>query len=101
VLPWVDRHPNVKLAWSLKESAAPLAEAVGRGLARVAEKDLWVGKRLDIEEPLADAVRAGWKRVGVVTCGPDGMCDDTKALVATAARRGGVTFDLEVHAYSW
>lgn len=100
VLPWVDNHPNVKLAWSVKESGALLVDAVGRVLARVAEKDVRVGRRLDIEELLAEEARVGWKRVGVV-CGPDGILDDVRALAMAAARREGVAFELEVHAYSW
>jgi hypothetical protein len=101
ILPWVDNHPNVKLAWSVKEYATPLTEAVGKVLARVEEKDVRIGCRLDIEELLAEEVRVGWKHVGVVACGPDGLCDDTRALVAAVARRGDAHFELEVHAYSW
>jgi hypothetical protein len=101
ILPWIDNHPNVKLAWSVKESAAPLVEAVGKVLARVVEKDLRIGHRLDIEELIAQEARAGWKRIGVVACGPDGMCDVTRALVVAAANRGDADFELEVHSYSW
>ncbi|KAH8130726.1 hypothetical protein ACSS6W_006603 [Trichoderma asperelloides] len=101
ILPWIDSHPNVKLAWSVKEYASPLVDSVSKVLDRVVEKDVRIGHRLDIEELLAEDTQAGWKRIGVVACGPDGMCDDTRALVTAAAKRGNAQFELEVHAYSW
>lgn len=101
VLPWIDHHPNVKLAWSVKEAAAPLVKALDKVLARVTEKDVRIGSRLDIEELLAEEARMGWKRVGVLACGPEGMCDDTRAMVGAVAKRGDIDIELEVHAYSW
>ncbi|KAL5093143.1 hypothetical protein Trisim1_011933 [Trichoderma cf. simile WF8] len=101
ILPWVDSHPNVKLAWSVKEYASPLVDSVRKVLDRVVEKDLRIGHRLDIEDLLMEEAQAGWKRIGVVACGPDEMCDDTRALVTAVAKRGEAQFELEVHAYSW
>lgn len=101
ILPWIDNHPNVKLAWSVKEYASPLVDSIGKVLDRVVEKEVRIGHRLDIEELLAEDAQAGWKRIGVVVCGPDGMCDDTRASVTAAAKRGDAQFELEVHAYSW
>lgn len=101
VLPWIDHHPNVKLAWSIKQSAAPLKDAVGDVLARVIEKDVRMGQRLDVKDLIAKEVQAGWSRVGVVACGPRGMCDDVRATVAATARHGNTAFELEVHGYSW
>ncbi|KKP01903.1 ferric reductase transmembrane component 3 [Trichoderma harzianum] len=101
ILPWVDNHPNVKLAWSIKECASPLVDSVRKVLDRVIEKDVRIGHRLDIEDLLMEESQAGWKRIGVVVCGPDGMCDDTRALVTEMAKCGEAQFELEVHAYSW
>lgn len=101
ILPWVDNHPNVKLAWSVKEYASPLVDSVRQVLDRVVEKDVRIGHRLDIEDLLMEEAQAGWKRIDVVVCGPDGMCEDTRALVTAVAKRGEAQFELEVHAYSW
>ncbi|KAM0459101.1 hypothetical protein ACHAO4_002492 [Trichoderma viride] len=101
ILPWIDSHTNVKLAWSVNEYASYLVESVSKVLDRVVEKEVRIGRRLDITELLAVDAQAGWRRIGVVTCGPEGMCDDTRALVTAAAKRGDAQFELEVHAYSW
>ena len=37
----------------------------------------------------------------VVTCGPGGLCDDVRAAVVAAAKRGPTVFELEEDAYSW
>lgn len=88
ILPWIDSHPNVKLAWSVNEYASYLVESVSKVPDRVVEKEVRIGRRLDIEELLAEDAQAGWRRIGVVTRGPKRMCDDTRALVTAAAKRG-------------
>jgi hypothetical protein len=50
---------------------------------------------------LAEEEAAGWSRVGVVVCKPGELCDDVRAAVTTAAKKGRVVFELEVDAYSW
>ena len=101
LLPWVARHWNVKLCWGVKESARCLVDAIAEPLSAIAEKDVRVGRRLDLEELLAEEVNAGWHRVGVVVSGPGGLCDDARAAVAAAGRAGKTVFELEVDAYSW
>jgi hypothetical protein len=101
ILPWIDSHPNVKLAWSVNGYASYLVESVSKVLDRVVEKEVRIGRRLDITELLAEDAQAGWRRIGVVTCGPEGMCYDTRVLVTEAAKRGDAQFELEVHAYGW
>ncbi|RSM00395.1 hypothetical protein CEP52_009120 [Fusarium oligoseptatum] len=101
LLPWVTRHRNIKLCWSVKETASCLVEAVDEALSEIAEKDLRVGERLDIAQILAEEEAAGWTRVGIVVCGPGGLCDDVRAAVTTAAKKGPAVFELEVDAYSW
>jgi len=99
VLPWAYNHWNVKLAWSVSESARLLVEAVE--LSGVMAKDVRVGSRFDVKELIAEEVDAGWDRVGVVVSGPGGLCDDVRAAVVAAGRRGKTVFELEVDAYSW
>lgn len=103
LLPWTRAHWNTKLAWSVRESAGVLVDALDGALAAVADRDVRVGRRLDITALLADEVEAGWGRVGVVVSGPGGLCDDVRAAVAAAGRRaaGRTVFELEVDAYSW
>ncbi|KAL8372553.1 hypothetical protein RB595_002067 [Gaeumannomyces hyphopodioides] len=84
-------HPNAKLYWALREDAVGLARDLQGALAGV-DKEVRVG-RLDVAAILEH--EAGWKRVGVVVCGPAGLCDDVRALVA---KRG---WELQVEAYSW
>ncbi|KFH48301.1 Ferric reductase transmembrane component-like protein [Hapsidospora chrysogenum ATCC 11550] len=95
-------HPNVKLCWSLKQSAECLLDALQGALEGVADKDVKVGSRTDIEGLLRSEAEAGWTRIGVVACGPGGLCDDVRAAVARAGRRTRKTiFELHVDAYSW
>lgn len=103
VLPWVDNHPSVKLAWGLKESARCLVAAMEGVLGRIAEEDkeVSVGARLDVDGLLTKEIRAGWARIGVVACGPGGLCDDVRAAVVAAGRKHKTVFVLEVDAYSW
>ncbi|KAM7205866.1 putative ferric reductase transmembrane component [Rhypophila sp. PSN 637] len=102
LLPWVANHENIKVAWSLKESARCLVSEVDCALSRVQEREVRIGNRLDFDDLLAQEVAAGWKKVGVVVSGPDGMCDDVRAAVVAAGRNGGHTeFELEVDAFTW
>lgn len=40
--------------------------------------------------------------MGIVVCGPGGLCDDVRAAVVCASKLGqGTEFELEVEAYSW
>ncbi|KAI1089725.1 ferric reductase like transmembrane component-domain-containing protein [Rostrohypoxylon terebratum] len=101
LLAWTDKHPNVKLAWSVRAAAAPLVVDLGAALARVADKLVLVGERLDVSALLAHEVSAGWERVGVVVCGPGGLCDDVRQAVVTFGRREKTVFELEVDAFTW
>lgn len=101
LLPYAAQHWNVKLSWSVKESAKCLVEAVGGALGGIAERDVRIGNRLNVHELLADELDSGWHRIGVVVSGPGGLCDDVRAAVATVGRKGNTVFVLEVEAYSW
>ncbi|KAK0701275.1 ferric reductase-like transmembrane component [Lasiosphaeris hirsuta] len=99
VLPYAYSHWNVKLAWSVSESARCLAEAVD--LSGVSSKEVYVGSRLDIYKLVYDEADSGWGRIGVVASGPGGFCDDVRAAVTAAGRKGTTVFELEIDAYSW
>ncbi|KAK6499855.1 hypothetical protein TWF481_010212 [Arthrobotrys musiformis] len=101
VLPFVHNHWNVKLAWSVRESAVCLVNDLEPILSATTDKAVQVGSRLQIEQLIAQEVEAGWKRVGVVVSGPGGLCDDARAAVIKAAKLGTTEFELEVEAYSW
>jgi hypothetical protein len=99
ILPWAYQHWNVKLVWSVSESARCLTEAIDLG--GVADKEVRVGRRFNVDELVDGEAVAGWERVGVVVSGPGSLCDDVRAAVAAAGRRAKTVFELEVDAYSW
>ncbi|KAK4182521.1 hypothetical protein QBC35DRAFT_509835 [Podospora australis] len=103
VLPWVDSHPRVRLTWTVKESAKCLVASMEGVLGRIADEDIIVrvGERFDIMELLHQEIEAGWKRVGVVVCGPVSLCDDARAAVTEAGRGHRTVFVLEVDAFAW
>ncbi|KAL7629722.1 hypothetical protein AAE478_001245 [Parahypoxylon ruwenzoriense] len=92
---------NTKLFWSLKTSSAPLLQDLSLALDSAPEKDILVGKRLDVEALLEQEARVGWHRVGVVVCGPQGLCDAVRAAVVRCGRKGKTVFELEIDAFSW
>ncbi|KAH6681031.1 ferric reductase transmembrane component 4 [Plectosphaerella plurivora] len=101
LLPLARAHPNVRLCWTVRQGAECLIRVVEGALGGVAEKEVQIGARTDIEGVLAAEVEAGWSRIGVVACGPGGLCDDARAAVARAGRKTKVVFELQVDAYSW
>ena len=92
---------NVKLAWSLKESTQALLKDLETALTVIADRTVLVGERLDVKALLEQKVEAGWKKVGVVVCGPAGLCDSVRTAVVTLRRTSEVVFELEVDAFSW
>ena len=101
LLPFANAHINVKLYWSVKQSAEPLVRDLDTVLDGLAEKEVRIGQRLDVGALLAQEARAGWKKIGVVGCGPGGLCDEVRAVVTRMGRKGEAVFELEVDAYSW
>ncbi|KAF1984279.1 hypothetical protein K402DRAFT_406240 [Aulographum hederae CBS 113979] len=101
LLPWATAHPNVKLAWSVKEEAQCVVDDLATVLKGIRERDVRVGERFDVGGLLEEEVRAGWGRIGVVVCGPGGLCDDVRAEVVRKGREGVTRFELEVDAFSW
>lgn len=101
LLPWINSHSNVKLCWSVRETAGCLVQTMHGVLSGVSEKDVRVGRRLDIRALLSQEVQSGWAKIGVVVCGPGGLCDDVRAAIAAAGKNETPVFELSVDAYSW
>lgn len=99
VLPWLATLPNAKLYWSVKKSAECLIDAVEHVLDSMAEKDVRAGQRLDIRGVIDQEVEYGWKKIGVVAYGPNGLCDDVRMAVIAAGRKSQI-MEFEVDAYS-
>lgn len=101
LISWVNCHLNVKLYWSVKQTAECVVRDLGLVLNGIAEREVRIGQRLDINTLLEEEIQAGWKKIGVVVCGPGGLCDDVRAAVAKAGRQGKAAFELELDAFSW
>lgn len=101
LLPWVTCHSNAKLCWSVKQTAECLLDAMSNFLGEIREKDVKVGRRVDVREVLGQEVQSGWARIGVVVCGPGGLCDDVRSAVTAAGKKEKTVFELQVDAYSW
>ena len=65
------------------------------------ENDIVTGGRLDLEGLLNKEVGAGWKDIGVVVCGPGGMCDEVRQLVVRISKESKVNIELDVEAFAW
>ncbi|KAF6834202.1 ferric-chelate reductase [Colletotrichum musicola] len=102
LLGFVSRHPNVKVLYSVKADDECLVESLGAILKDVREKEISVGRRLDIQALIREEADLGWSKIAVVVCGPAGMCDDTRAVVAQLGKEksGTCSFELEVDAFS-
>lgn len=102
LVPFVASHYNVKLCWSVKETAQCLVDELSDPLEQVQDKQVFVGQRLDVQALLAAESEAGWKKIGIVVAGPPQMCDDARAFIVAEARRSRSTeFAMEIEAYSW
>ncbi|KFA46110.1 hypothetical protein S40293_03795 [Stachybotrys chartarum IBT 40293] len=102
VLEFAATHPNSKLYWSMKDSDAPLAQDLEGVINSMDEARVEVGQRFNVADILDSESEAGYKTVGVMVCGPEGLCDDTRALVTRMGRhRENVSYELAVEAFSW
>lgn len=101
LLPFVNCHLNVNLCWSVKPSADYIVRDLSSVLESIADKQVKVGQRIDVVALLNQEAQRGWKKIGVVVCGPGGLCDDVRAAVVRAGRERKAVFELEVDAFSW
>jgi hypothetical protein len=84
----------------MRNEQAPMAKELAPGLQHI-EKDIVLGKRLDLVSLLEKEVAGGWKDLGVVVCGPGGMCDDLRREVVRISKQQKVKIELDVEAFSW
>ncbi|KAG9234981.1 ferric reductase like transmembrane component-domain-containing protein [Amylocarpus encephaloides] len=101
LLPFIRAHSNVSLFWSMKASAEPMVSELSPLLDSLAEKKIAVGQRLDIQGLLEQEARVGWRKIGVVACGPGGFCDEVRSVVVRLGRTSEVEWELEIDAFSW
>jgi predicted ferric reductase len=103
ILPFIAHHPNAKLYWSVKATAEALVADLETVLKGVREKEVRIGKRLDVKALLNAEEEVGWKRIGVVVCGPGALCDAVREEVVTKGqhRNTAVVWELDVEAFSW
>ncbi|KIX93597.1 uncharacterized protein Z520_10775 [Fonsecaea multimorphosa CBS 102226] len=103
LLPFVWCHPNVKLFHSVKVNDQCLLDALTDVLDAIREKEVVVGRRLDINRLLRDQADLGYSKIGIIVCGPAGMCDDVRAIVARLGKEmsGRCSFELEIDAFGW
>ncbi|CAN9197775.1 unnamed protein product [Alternaria alternata] len=74
---------------------------MGTAIANVADKQVFVGQRFAIRDLLQKEINVGYKKVGVIVCGPAEMYDEARAWVAGLGRGSKTVFDLHVDAFSW
>lgn len=100
-LPYLANHPNAKLYWSAKEHSRALVDDItGTAVLEGREQDIRVGSRFDMRQVIrAEGARRG-EVLGVIVCGPAGMCDDARQAVVELGQRGK-KIDLRIEAFSW
>jgi predicted ferric reductase len=101
LLAFLQTHVNVKLAWSVKASDEPIVRDLDNVLQGVEDKEICIGERIDIITLLRHEAQEGYKKIGVVVCGPAALCDDVRAMVSSLGRHEKTIFELEIDAYSW
>jgi hypothetical protein len=101
VLPFRAHHSNISLYWSVKTSSQGLVDDLATVLEGLREKHVSVGRRHDVGDLLEREAREGWYRIGVVVCGPGGLCDEVREVVSRRARGSKTRFELDVEAFSW
>lgn len=103
LIPYLRFSLSTKLFFSVREADACLVESLNPVSNELAERDIKIGHRLDINELLRAEAKAGCSKVGVVVGGPAGMCDDARAAVTSLGKEtaGVCSFHLGIHSYSW
>lgn len=100
-LPFLGTHHNAKLYWSVRDHMRPLVSDIeGSKVLAGGEKEVVVGGRFNLREVIEIEAAQGGEVLGVVVCGPSGMCDEVRRIVVCLGRRGKKV-DLKVEAFSW
>lgn len=102
LLPFVDRHSNIKLMYGVKADDQCLVDALGGVLDDIHDKQVAVGQRLELNAMLRAEAEMGWSKIAVIVCGPASMCDDVRSIVSKLGREkaGECSFELEIDAFS-
>jgi hypothetical protein len=58
-----------------------LSDILSPILEKIRKKEVGIGRSLDIDVLLQEEVNLGLAKIGVVVCGPAGMCSDVGAVV--------------------
>ncbi|KAI1740165.1 ferric-chelate reductase [Xylaria scruposa] len=103
LLPFLRCHLNVKLFQGVKGTDQCLMDSLSALLDEVHEKEISIDQRMNIDALLRNEANLGWSKIGVVVCGPAGMCDDVRMAVARLGKEkaGKCVFELEIEAFSW
>lgn len=101
LLGFLHAHINTKLVWSVKQADEAILHDLDSALQSVADREIRIGERLDIKAVLQQEVQAGFEKVGVVVCGPAGMCDDVRSIVSSFGRHEKTVFELGVETFGW
>ncbi|KAK3080051.1 hypothetical protein LTS18_003249, partial [Coniosporium uncinatum] len=101
-LPYLRRHQGrAKLFWGVRCRA--IVDAMEDHLSGV-EREVFVGRRLDVRGVIEAEVEASGKGGGgvvVVSCGPAGMGDEVRMVVCEVGARGGAVVKLVEESFSW
>lgn len=101
-LPYFATHHQSKLYWSVKMPMQPLVDDITSSALFHSDKEreVKVGGRFDMKE-IIEIESATCKGVlGVVVCGPAGMCDDARKAVVELGRKGK-KIEMMIEAFSW
>ncbi|KAI9149922.1 Lactose permease [Paramyrothecium foliicola] len=102
VLEFAATHPNSKLSWSMKDSDAPLAKDLEGVTNNLDESEVSVGQRFNARHVPEVESEGLFKKVGVVVCGPEALCDEVRAIVTRLGRhQSSISYSLSVEAFPW
>ena len=100
-LPFLSSHHNAKLYWSVKDCMRPLVDDMeGCRALSGNEKEIIIGGRFNLRDILEIEAAKGGEVLGVVVCGPSGMCDEVRRIVVCLGTRGKKV-EMKVEAFSW
>jgi hypothetical protein len=99
VLPLVRAHAGrSKLYWGARTQT--LIDEMSSSLSGV-DKELFVGKRMDISQVLDNELKGETGHSVVVVSGPHSMCDDVRYEVGRLARSEKISVKLVEESFSW
>jgi hypothetical protein len=85
----------------VKQRDDAIVRALEGVLERAMDREVQVGERVDLAALLRQEMKAGYKKVGIVACGPGSLCDEVRAIVCNLARHEKTHFEFEVDQFGW